>query len=100
MASSSAATNELSATNTNLEDVSKVHLKIMSPSPGVPSDLAYHVEPTTTINALKSMITESLESSPPGEQQKLIYRGKILEGASTIGDALTGNVSCDIHPKD
>lgn len=97
MASSPTATNELfdNANNgSDADNASKVHLKIMSPSPGVPPDLSYHVHPAMTINALKDMITESLESKPPSQQQRLIYRGKILEGAAAVGDALVGQVSC------
>lgn len=68
-----------------------IRIKIMSPSPGVPSDLAYDVTPTLTINSLKKLIKNSLECKPSYDQQRLIYRGKILEGDSTIKDALGGN---------
>lgn len=79
--------------SSDADSASKMHLKIMSPSHGVPPDLSYLVHPDMTINALKDMITESLESKPPSQQQKLIYRGRILEGAAAIGDALVGQVS-------
>ena len=71
---------------------SQISLKIMSPSPGVPADLAYTVDGGTTIYALKLLIQDSLESQPTPEQQRLIYRGKILDGNCTVKDALIGDV--------
>lgn len=74
-------------------NASQISLKIMSPSPGVPADLAYTVDGNTTINALKLLIKASLESNPTLEQQRVIYRGKILDGSCTVKDALIGDVS-------
>ena len=74
-------------------DASQITLKIMSPSPDVPATLAYTVGASTTIDALKLLIRDSLESRPTLEQQRLIYRGKILDGNCTVRDALIGDVS-------
>jgi hypothetical protein len=76
-----------------------IQLKIMSPSPGVPPNLSYRVQPTATVAHLKALIKDSLASRPLSDQQKLIYRGKILQGSSTIGESLIGNVSSASRPK-
>jgi hypothetical protein len=88
--------NETVALNSNCD---RIHLKITSPSAGVPADLAYHVPAATTVNDIKSMISESLDSKPANDMQKLIYRGRILDGASTIGEAVVlGSVSYSSIP--
>ena len=76
-----------------------IQLKIMSPSLGVPPNLSYRVQPTATVAHLKALIKDSLASRPLSDQQKLIYGGKILQGSSTIGESLIGNVSSASRPK-
>jgi hypothetical protein len=69
---------------------STIRVKIMSLSSEVPRDLSYTVQPSTTINALKDMIKESLESRPSPERQRLIFRGKLLQGQLTVQEMLIG----------
>lgn len=71
---------------------STMRIKITSPSAGVPADLAFDVDPAITVDELKALIRPRLPDSPSNEHQRLIYRGKLLEGRLAISAAVQAGV--------
>jgi len=74
-------------------------IKVMSPVSGFPRDLTFRMLATSTIKDVKDKITGSLDSRPPCDQQRLIYRGKMmqdenkLETVLGLNSGLVGSVS-------
>jgi hypothetical protein len=63
-------------------------IKIMSPAPGFPKDVAFRLPPESTIKQVKEHITGSLDSRPPTDQQRLIYRGKMMQDENVLESVL------------
>lgn len=59
-------------------DSSALLIKVLSPADNFPSDLAFRVLPKSTVGELKNRISAALHSRPENDQQRLIYRGKML----------------------
>jgi hypothetical protein len=58
---------------------STVNLQIVSPSVGVPQPLILtNIATTTTVSQLKEKIQETLTLRPSADEQRLIYRGRLL----------------------
>lgn len=76
-------------TAVGLSDVSDLLLiKIMSPAPGFPRDVSFRLPPNSTIKQVKECITSSLVSRPPTDQQRLIYRGKMMQDENVLESVL------------
>ncbi|KAG0637425.1 hypothetical protein HOY80DRAFT_270016 [Tuber brumale] len=63
-------------------------IKVMSPVFGFPRDLTFRMLATSTIKDVKDKITGSLDSKPPCDQQRLIYRGKMMQDESRLETVL------------
>ncbi|RPB03641.1 hypothetical protein L873DRAFT_1730546 [Choiromyces venosus 120613-1] len=63
-------------------------IKVMSPVFGFPRDLTFRMLATSTIKDVKDKITGSLDSRPPCDQQRLIYRGKMMQDDSRLETVL------------
>ncbi|KAG0125467.1 hypothetical protein HOY82DRAFT_142085 [Tuber indicum] len=63
-------------------------IKVMSPVFGFPRDLTFRMLATSTIKDVKDKITGSLDSRPPCDQQRLIYRGKMMQDESRLETVL------------
>lgn len=61
-----------------LMDPSALLIKVLSPVENFPSDLAFRVLPKSTVGELKNRISNALDFRPANDQQRLIYRGKML----------------------
>lgn len=67
-----------SSTAPEIVDPSALLIKVLSPADNFPSDLAFRVFPKSTVGELKHRISAALHSRPENDQQRLIYRGKML----------------------
>ena len=66
----------------------RINLNILSPSGDKLTFNDYPV--STTIAEVKSRIRDTVETAPPPERQRLIYRGKpLLQESATLEDVLT-----------
>ncbi|KAI5808600.1 hypothetical protein DFH27DRAFT_522026 [Peziza echinospora] len=63
-------------------------IKVMSPSPQLVTSLLFELPYDSTIRELKDRITQSVASKPDHSTQRIIYRGRILQDANTIGSIL------------
>ncbi|CUS08429.1 unnamed protein product [Tuber aestivum] len=75
-------------------------IKVMSPVSGFPRDLTFRMLATSTIKDVKDQIAGSLDSRPPCDQQRLIYRGKMMQDESRLETVLgldSGQVGSDLR---
>lgn len=79
-------------------DEERILVRVMSPSAEVPDPLSFHLRPSSTIDELKAKIADTLATKPTASQQRLIYRGKLLNGSSTIGATLVNSNVGPPHP--
>lgn len=69
-------------------DPSALLIKVLSPAENFPSDLAFHVLPKSTVGELKRRISAALDFRPDNDQQRLIYRGKMLTDELVVESVL------------
>ncbi|KAF8473446.1 hypothetical protein BDZ91DRAFT_790187 [Kalaharituber pfeilii] len=74
--------------STSDASVPVANIKVMSPSPQLTTSLKFALPLDSTIRQLKDRITTSLDSRPDHTQQRLIYRGRILDDNHSIGSIL------------
>ncbi|PWW71729.1 hypothetical protein C7212DRAFT_348801 [Tuber magnatum] len=63
-------------------------IKVMSPVFGFPRDLTFRMSAASTIKDVKNKIAGSLDSRPLCDQQRLIYRGKMMQDGSRLETVL------------
>lgn len=61
----------------------------MSPLSNVPEDISFDLPLTTPINQIKAGIHDKHSVHPTPAQQKLIFRGKILDDRQHLGEVLS-----------
>lgn len=67
-----------------------VRIRIMSPGADVPPNFTIDIPSSSTIDDLKHQIQAGIDVKPTPDQQRLIYRGKVLEGGATVQTAVVG----------
>ncbi|KAJ2539412.1 hypothetical protein EV175_006348 [Coemansia sp. RSA 1933] len=63
-----------------------VHLLVRSPSVTTPDDFTVDVEAEHSIAEVKEIIEKTHSASPPARHMRVIWRGRILEDSSSVGD--------------
>ncbi|KAI0205261.1 hypothetical protein F4808DRAFT_278706 [Astrocystis sublimbata] len=75
------------------EQPEKFTLQIVSPSAHVAQPLTMALPITTTVQQLKALIRSCVDTCPPDEAQRLIYRGRLLSRESQTMVELFGDES-------
>ncbi|KAJ1666153.1 hypothetical protein EV178_002549 [Coemansia sp. RSA 1646] len=63
-----------------------VQILIRSPSVSTPDNFTVHVELGHTIEELKAAIEKTHDASPPARHMRVIWRGRILQDSSIVGN--------------
>lgn len=75
----------------SVEKRQKFMLHVLSPSADVPNKITFPDVPVSaTVGELKTKICNAVDSRPPPERQRLIYRGRpLLRDTATLKDIFT-----------
>ncbi|CAG8453957.1 9398_t:CDS:2 [Paraglomus occultum] len=82
-------------THTNNSDSDKIRIFIRSPTISLADDFSILITPESTVLSLKQTIYERVPQKPSVSNQKLIYRGRLLNDSDRIIDLLGDGMASD-----